>query len=90
VPLRITKVERLVVFATIPAYREIVGWRVMNVESELTGTGVPTKKLELNKIVAVLKWDRFPNEYLSRDCACNLVEVERGSEVTEFFVFEME
>lgn len=43
VPLRITTVERLTVVKSIPQPQEIVGWRVVEVESELTGKGIPTK-----------------------------------------------
>jgi hypothetical protein len=90
VPLRITQVERLTVASMIPAHREIVGWRVVEVESELTGKGIPTKKLADYKTVPVVKWHEFPNRYLCGDCARKLAEVGRGSEAAEAFVFEME
>jgi len=90
VPLRITQVERLTVVSMIPAHREIVGWRVVEVESELTGKGIPTKKLDNFKTVPVVKWHEFPNRYLCGNCARKLAEVGRGSEAAEAFVFEME
>jgi hypothetical protein len=89
VPLRITQVERLTVASMIPTHREIVGWRVVGVESELTGKGVPTKKVDGYKTVPVVKWHKFPNRYLCWDCARKLVEVGRGSEAAEAFVFEV-
>jgi hypothetical protein len=90
VPLRVTKVERLTVATVIPRHREIVGWRVVEVASELTGKGIPTKKLEGYKIIPVLKWDKFPNRYLCGNCARRLADVGRGPEVADYFVFEAE
>ena len=89
VPLRITQVERLTVASAIPTQREIVGWRVVEVESELTGKGIPTKKLDEYKTLPVVKWHKFPNRYLCGNCARKLAEVGRGSEAAEAFVFEM-
>jgi len=80
----------LTVASAIPTDREIVGWRVVEVESELTGKGTPTKKLDDFKTVPVIKWQKFPNRYLCGNCARKLVEVGRGSEVAESFVFEVE
>jgi hypothetical protein len=89
-PLRITKVERLTVVSALPSHREIVGWRVVEVESGLTGKGTPTKKLDGYKTVSVIKWDKFPNRYLCGQCARKLAEVGRGSEAAGAFVFEVE
>lgn len=89
VPLRITQVERLTVASAIPTPREIVGWRVVEVESELTGKGIPTKKLDVFKTSPVVKWHQFSNRYLCGDCARKLVEVGRGSEALDAFVFEV-
>jgi hypothetical protein len=90
VPLRITKIERLTVASAVPTDREIVGWRVVEVESELTGKGTPTKKLDDYKTVPVVKWDKFPNRYLCGNCARKLAGVGRGSEVADAYVFEVE
>ena len=89
VSLRITQIERLTVASALPTDREIVGWRVVEVESELTGKGVPTKKLDDYKTVPVLQWHEFPNRYLCGNCARKLAEVGRGSEVLDAFVFEV-
>jgi len=89
-PLRITKVERLTVASAIPTDREIVGWRVIEVESELTGKGIPTKRLDDYKTVPVVKWDKFPNRYLCGNCARKLTEVGRGAAAADAFVFEVE
>jgi hypothetical protein len=90
VPLRITQVERLTVTSAIPTHREIVGWRVVEVESELTGKGIPTKKLDDYKTCPVVMWHKFPNRYLCGNCARKLAKVGRESEVAEAFVFEVE
>jgi hypothetical protein len=90
VPLGITQVERLTVASAIPTPREIVGWRVVEVESALTGKGIPTKKLDVYKTVPVIKWREFPNRYLCGPCARKLAEVGRGSEAADAFVFEVE
>ena len=89
VPLGITLVERLTVASAIPTPREIVGWRVVEVESELTGKGIPTKRLDAYKTLAVVKWHEFPNRYLCGNCARKLAEVGRESEALDAFVFEV-
>jgi hypothetical protein len=90
VPLRITQVERLTVTSAIPMPREIVGFRVVEVESPLTGKGMPTKKLDDYKTFPVLKWHNFSNRYLCDSCAVQLAEAGRASEVADAFVFEPE
>ena len=74
VSLRITQVERLTVALASPTHREIVGWRVVEVESELTGKGIPTKRLDGNNTLPVLKWHKFSNRYLCGRCALHLAE----------------
>jgi len=89
VSLRITQIERLTVASALPTDREIVGWRVIEVESELTGKGIPTKRLDAYKTLPVVKWHEFPNRYLCGNCARKLAEVGRGSEALDAFVFEV-
>jgi hypothetical protein len=89
-PLRITRVECLTVTSAIPTPREIVGWRVVEVESELTGTGMPSRRLEQFKLKPIIIWHRVPNRYLCRSCAQKLAEVGRGAEAAAVFVFEVE
>ena len=89
-PLRIMRIERLTVASAIPTHREIVGWRVVEVESELTGKGIPTKKLDNFKTKPVLKWANSLNRYLCGNCARKLVEVGRGTETADAFIFEVE
>ena len=90
VPLRITKLERLTVATLFPTPREIVGWRVVEVESELTGKGMPTKKLDGFKTIPTLKWEQFPNKYLCTNCAQKLTDTGRPPEEVEYFCFEAE
>jgi hypothetical protein len=63
---------------------------VVEVKSELTGKGIPTKKLDEYKTLPVVIWHKFPNRYLCGNCARKLAEVGRGSEAAEAFVFELE
>jgi hypothetical protein len=86
-PLRIAKVERLTVVKSIPQPQEIVGWRVVEVESELTGRGIPTKKLDDYKTWPVLQWDKGPNQYLCWKCAEKLVTAGRERETVDYLVF---
>ncbi len=90
VPLRITQVERLTVASALPSHREIVGWRVVEVESELTGKGIPTKKIDGYKTLPVVKWNKFSNRYLCGNCARKLTEAGRGPEAADAFIFEVE
>jgi hypothetical protein len=89
VPLRITRVERLTVASAFPKDRGIIGFRVVEVESELTGKGIPIKKIDDRQTLPVLKWHQFPNRYLCGGCARQLAEVGREAEAANAFVFEV-
>jgi len=88
-PLRITKVERLLVARAIPTPLEIVGWRVAEVESALTGKGIPTRRLEDHKLKAIISWYEAANQYLCRSCAQKLTDAGRSPEAAEYFVFDV-
>jgi hypothetical protein len=89
-PLQITQVERLTVARAIPTPMEIVGWRVVEVESELTGKGTPTRRLEEHKLKAIIIWYGAPNQCLCRSCAEKLTEAGRPPDKSEFFIFDPE
>ena len=89
-PLRITQVERLVVSRTIPQPMQIVGWRVAEVESELTGKGIPTRILAAHKLKAIVIWYEAPSHYLCRSCAQKLTDVGRPPDPADYFIFEAE
>lgn len=89
-PLRITKVEHLTVATVIPHSLSIEGWRVIEVETEITGKGTPIKKMDIYITVPTITWDQVPNQYLCRKCSENLAEVGRGSEAADYFVFDTE
>jgi hypothetical protein len=89
VPMRITRVERLRVTTVIPVPREIDGYRVVEVETELTGRGFPTRRLEDHKLKAILSWYDVPNQYLCRPCADKLAAAGRPADPAEYFVFEV-
>jgi len=88
VPLWITEIEHMTVAAVIPQPLAIEGWRVNEVETDLTGKGTPTKKLDMYKTYAVIKWHEAPNQYLCQKCARRLADMGRGPEVADYFVFE--
>jgi hypothetical protein len=90
VPLLITQVERLSVTSSKLTHREIVGWRVVEVESGLTGKGIPTKISDQYITLPVVKWDKFPNRCLCGNCARKLAEVGQRPEAADAFVFEVE
>ena len=89
-PLRITQVERLAVGRMIPQPMQIVGWRVAEVESDLTGKGIPTRRLEANKLKPIVIWYDVPNRYLCRSCAQNMTAAGRPPDPADYFVFETE
>ncbi len=89
-PLLITRVERLTVARMIPAPMEIVGWRVAEVESALTGKGTPTRRLEDHKLKAIIIWHEEPNQYLCRSCAQKLTAAGRPPDLADYFIFETE
>jgi hypothetical protein len=89
-PLRITQVERLVVARMIPQPMQIVGWRVAEVESALTGKGIPTRRLEAHKLKAIIIWDEAPNHYLCRVCAQKQTAAGRPPDPADYCVFDME
>ena len=89
-PLRITKVERLVVDREIPTHLEIIGWRVAEVETELMGKGIPTRRLENHKLKSVVRWYKAPNQYLCRSCSQKLTAVGRAPDPADYFVFDLQ
>jgi hypothetical protein len=88
VPLQITQVERLTVARAIPTPMEIVGWRVVEVESALTGKGTPTRRLVDHKLKAIIIWDEAPNQCLCRSCAEKLTAAGRPPDAAECFIFD--
>jgi hypothetical protein len=87
-PLQVTAVEHLTVSTDIPHSLSIEGWRVIEVETELTGKGTPTKRMDLYTTVPTINWRRGPNQYFCRRCSEKLEAVGRGSEVAGCFVFD--
>ena len=87
-PLQITRVESLTVARMIPTPMEIAGWRVVEVESALTGKGIPSRRLEDHKLKAIIIWDEAPNQYLCRSCAQKLTAAGRPPDAAEKFIFD--
>ena len=87
-PLRINQAEKVVIFTSIPEYQEIVGWRIIEVEDELLGKGVPTKILDQLKTYPIIKWHSGKKKYLCQNCAAKLAELGRDQELADYVVFE--
>ena len=87
-PLTISKVERLSVYTNIPIYMEIVGWRVIEVASDLTGPGVPSKILDLFKTKPIIIWDSGKSKFICKDCAQRLRDMGREAELEEYVIFQ--
>lgn len=86
-PLTISKVERLSVYTDIPIHMEIVGWRVIEVATELLGTGVPSKILDVFKTKPIIIWDSGKSKYICADCARRLRETGREADLEEYAIF---
>jgi hypothetical protein len=89
-PLRITAVEHLTVVTASPRSLSMEGWRVIEVETEITGKGTPIKRSDTNITVPTIAWHEVPNRYLCRKCSEKLADAGRGSEAADYFVFDME
>jgi hypothetical protein len=86
-PLKISKVERVVVFTNLPHYREIVGWRVIEVDNEILGMGIPTKILEIHKTVPIIKWQSQKKRYVCQRCAARLADLGQDEKLAESVIF---
>lgn len=86
-PLHITKVEQLSVYTNVPLLMEIVGWRVIEVASDLMGPGIPTKILDMFKTKPIIKWFNPKTKFICGGCAHRLVGMGRQAEVDECVVF---
>lgn len=85
-PIRISRMECLVIYKEIPVYQEITGWRVGQVECELLGPGIPTKFIE-HKTHAIFKWENQKDRFICKRCAERLKEVGRERELPEYMIF---
>ena len=86
--LNITKVERLSVYTNIPIYMELVGWRVIEVATDLTGPGVPSKILDKFKTKPIIIWNSGKSKFICEGCAQRLREMGREAELEEFVIFK--
>ncbi|MGD0218038.1 MAG: hypothetical protein ABSC45_11100 [Desulfobaccales bacterium] len=86
-PIAITKVEQLSVYTNIPIFREILGWRVLEVASDLLGPGIPTKILYMFKTQPIIKWSNPETKFLCRGCARQLTEQGRQAELEGYVTF---
>jgi hypothetical protein len=86
--LTINRVEKVVLSINFPAYREITGWRVIEVNHEILGRGMPTKFMRLHETVPVIHWQHGKQLYLCRGCSQKLIELGRERELSEYAIFD--
>jgi hypothetical protein len=86
-PLFISKVEQLSVYTNIPIFLEIVGWRVIEVASDLKGSGMPSNILDMFKIKPIIKWFNPEPKFICRGCAHRLTEMGRQAELADYVIF---
>jgi hypothetical protein len=77
----------LSVYTNTPIYMEIVGWRVIEVASDLMGPGFPSKILDMFTTIPIIKWDSGKSTYICKDCAQRLRELGREAELEEYAIF---
>ncbi len=86
-PLTIAKVEQLTVFTNVPVFKEIMGWRVVEVATDLMGRGIPSKIMDLFKTKPVVKWHSGKNKYICEVCAQKLREMGQEADLEEYQIF---
>ena len=77
----------MTVYTNIPIFREIVGWRVTEVASDLMGPGIPTKMLYMFKTQPLIKWSKPETKFICRGCAKQLTGQGRQAELEGYVIF---
>ena len=86
-PIFITKVEQLSVYTNVPILMEITGWRVIEVASDLMGSGMPSKILYMFKVKPIIKWFNPEPKFICGGCAHGLTERGRQAELEDYVIF---
>jgi hypothetical protein len=86
--LNISKVEKVVLHINFPEYRDLIGWRVIEVSNDQLGKGIPTRVIRMDKTVPVIEWYFEKNQYLCQRCAQKLAELGRGQEIEDYMLFD--
>ena len=86
-PIFITKVEQLSVYTNVPILMEIAGWRVIEVASDLMGSGMPSKILYMFKVKPIIKWFNPEPKFICGGCAHGLTERGRQAELEDYVIF---
>jgi hypothetical protein len=87
--LEITKVEKMVLYRNFPDYRELVGWRIIEIHNDSLGAGVPTKYTSL-KTIPIIKWDSDKKQFLCRKCAKKLTDLGSKQELADCVIFDVD
>ncbi len=85
-PLRVTKVEKVILSGDLPFHWEIEGWRVNEVETEKLGKGRPGKIMGLNTY-PIIKWYSGKINYICQPCADRLKAIGREDKLTDYAIF---
>jgi hypothetical protein len=85
-PLRVTNLEKLTVYTILPKDRQIVGWRIVEVENQLLGKGIPTKILEMFKTHPIVKWESGLKIYIHQSCGEKLMALGKGEQLADYLI----
>ncbi len=86
-PILITKVEQLSVYTNVPILMEIMGWRVIEVASDLLVPGMPSKILYMHKTKPIIKWFNPETKFICGGCAHRLTKSGRQAELENYMIF---
>jgi hypothetical protein len=86
-PMRVTKVEKVILSVNFPLPWEIEGWRVSEIETEEMGKGNPSKIITNYKTCPIIGWHSEKNKYICQHCADRSKEIRRAEEVTGYAIF---
>jgi hypothetical protein len=87
-PLKITKVEKIVLYRQFPDERELIGWRIIEVRNDFLGIGVPIKYIRENRTIPIIRWESDKKQYLCQKCARKFVDRGSKQELADYVIFD--
>lgn len=86
-PVKVTRVERLVVYREIPAYKEVVGWKVSGAECNGAKCFL-VDHTERNQIsIYFWNYEREGKKTVCKKCAERMREAQKQAELSNYLVF---
>jgi len=88
-PVTATKVERLVVYGEIPAYKEVVGWKVSEAECKVAKCSlIDHMQVDRNRIYT---WDYAMEgkKVICKECAEQMKENRKLSELSKYLILNL-